>query len=163
MLLQAYEQFLPEILEAVRKVYGEKLVTLAVFGSVGRSTPRPDSDIDMLIVAEGLPHGRMKRVIEFERVEEILTAPIKRLESAGIYTFLSPVIKRKEEVLAGSLLFLDMLDDARILHDRNNFFGSFLSRLRVRLEKLGAKKIRRGGAWYWVLKEDYKIGEVFEI
>jgi len=123
LLLQAYEQFLPEILEAVNKVYDEKLVTLAVFGSVGRSTPRPDSDIDMLIVAEGLPHGRMKRVVEFERVEEILTTPMKRLESLGIYTFLSPVIKRKEEVLAGSLLFLDMLDDARILYDKNKFFG----------------------------------------
>lgn len=58
---------------------------------------------------------------------------------------------------------MDMIDDARILYDKNNFFKNFLGRLRIRLEKLGAKKISRGGAWYWVLKEDYKIGEVFEI
>lgn len=163
MLLQAFEEFLPEVLEAVKDVYGERLVTLAVFGSVGRGTPRPDSDIDILIVAERLPRGRIKRVSEFDRVEEILAVSLKRLEGAGINTFLSPVIKTKEEVLAGSLIFLDMLDDARILYDRNNFFMNFLERLRTRLEKLGAKKIRRGSAWYWVLKEDYKIGEVFEI
>lgn len=163
MLLQAFEEFLPEILEAVKDVYGERLVTLAVFGSVGRGTPRPDSDIDIIIVAERLPHGRIKRVAEFERVEEVLAVSLKRLEGVGINTFLSPVIKTKEEVLVGSLIFLDMLDDARILHDRNNFFRNFLERLRTRLEKLGAKKMRRGGVWYWVLKEDYKIGEVFEI
>jgi len=163
LLLQAFEEFLPEVLEAVKDVYGERLVTLAVFGSVGRGTPRPDSDIDILIVAERLPRGRIKRVSEFDRVEEILAVSLKRLEGAGINTFLSPVIKTKEEVLAGSLIFLDMLDDARILYDRNNFFMNFLERLRTRLEKLGAKKIRRGSAWYWVLKEDYKIGEVFEI
>jgi predicted nucleotidyltransferase len=163
LLIQAYEEFLPEILEAAKKVYGDGLITLAVFGSIGRITPKPDSDIDIVIVAEGLPHGRIKRIVQFELVENILADSLTRLQNEGIFTSLSPVLKTKDEVLAGSLLFLDMIEDARIFYDKNNFFKNFLSRLSCRLEKLGAKKVRRGGAWYWVLKEDYKIGEVFEI
>ena len=52
------------------KVYGDRLISLAVFGSVGRGTPRTNSDVDILVVADNLPPGRIKRVLEFEKVDE---------------------------------------------------------------------------------------------
>jgi hypothetical protein len=41
----------------------------------------------------------------------------------------------------GSFLFLDMIEDAVILYDRNDFFRNYLSELKRKLKKYGAKKI----------------------
>ncbi len=44
------------VLSFTRKAYGGNLVSLVLFGSVARGGSRPDSDIDLLIVAEN-PFG----------------------------------------------------------------------------------------------------------
>lgn len=161
MYREEFERALQIINQATQEVYGERLVSVAVFGSVGRGTPRPDSDIDLLIVAESLPRGRLKRMAEFAGVEEIVEsrAPEFRL----IKLDLSPVIKEKNEVLQGSLLFLDLIDDVKICYDRGDFLFLYLRGLKRKLQQMGARKIYRGGAWYWVLKENYRPGEVIEI
>lgn len=76
---------------------------------------------------------------------------------------LSPILKTPEEVAAGSPLFLDMVDDARILFDRDGFLQRAFAGLAARLARLGAKRIWRENMWYWDLKPDYQPGEVFEI
>lgn len=163
MILECFQTIIEKLKDAVLKVYGEKLVSLVIFGSVGRHTPRPDSDIDILIIAESLPRGRLKRMANFENVENLLAPLLKEMQDKGIHTCLAPVIKEKNEVLQGSLLFLDMLEDAQIIYDRDSFFKNYLRTLQERLELLGAKKIYQGGAWYWVLKKDYRTGEEFHL
>lgn len=135
--------------------YGERLISLVVFGSVGRGTARPDSDIDFLLVVKNLPNGRMARVREFSAIEAALD--IKgHLE-------LSPVFKTPEEIAEGSPLLLDMVEDARVLFDRQGFFQRTMENLKERLQRLNARRIWQGNAWYWDLKPDYKQGEIFEI
>ena len=56
-----------------------------------------------------------------------------------------------------------MVEDAKILFDRDVFFGVVLERLRKRLKELGARRIWRGNVWYWDLKPDYKPGDVIEL
>jgi len=56
-----------------------------------------------------------------------------------------------------------MVEDARILYDKDDFFTNWLKRFISRLKKLGAKRVWRGNMWYWVLKPDYKPGEVIEL
>lgn len=73
------------------------------------------------------------------------------------------MIKTPEEVEAGSLLFLDMLEDGKILFDRDDFLKRYFEKLRDKLKKLGARRVNRGEAWFWILKENYKPGEIFEI
>jgi len=148
---------------ASQDFYGLRLVTLAAFGSVGRGVPRPDSDIDLLIVADPLPDGRIRRVEEFEIVEKKLRTPLSEAQSSGIYTYLSPIFKTPAEVRRGSPIFLDMLDDARILYDRGGFFARELEKLRRRMAELKAKRIWKGDAWYWDLKPDFRPGDIFEI
>jgi len=70
LLRQHFENLLNELLRATVKVYTDRLISLAVFGSVGRGTPRTDSDVDILLVADNFPPGRIKRVLKFEKVEE---------------------------------------------------------------------------------------------
>lgn len=153
---QDLEPIFSALLGACEEVYGERLVTVAVFGSAGRGTARPDSDLDFVLIADPLPDGRMRRVAEFETVEKLLGQRLR-------VPFLSPVFKTREEAERGSPLFLDMTEDARILFDRDGFFAARLERLRKRLQELGSRRIWRGDAWYWDLKPDYRPGEVFEI
>ena len=56
-----------------------------------------------------------------------------------------------------------MVDDARVLYDPEGFLVRYFDRLRARLRELGARRIRRGNAWYWELKPDLKPGEVFTL
>jgi len=161
VIREEFDVVLDALLRAAKNVYGDRLVSLAVFGSVGRGTPRPDSDIDVLVIAEEMPGGRIKRIQEFSRVEEFLKHHLPELKH--ICVDLSPVLKDKSEVMAGSLLFLDMLEDARILYDKDGFLTGFFRQQKKRLEELGATKHYRKGAWYWVLKKDFKPGEEIEI
>jgi uncharacterized protein len=153
---------LQDVTTEVERHYGERLVSLVVFGSVGRGTPRPDSDVDLLIVAEPLPPGRMPRVEQFKAVKSALGHRLRSLQEDGIYTTLAPIFKTPDEVNRGSLLFLDMIDDGKILYDREGFWQAFLCGFQERLRNLGARKIFQGDRWYWDLKPDYKAGEIFE-
>lgn len=106
-----------------KKHYRERLISLAVFGSVGRGTPRPDSDIDLLLVVKDLPVGRIARIKEFATIEIALGMGTKsRIE-------LSPVFKTPEEIANGSPLLLDMIEDARVLFDHDDFFKRAMNNL----------------------------------
>jgi hypothetical protein len=162
-LLERYDLILAGLLAALRAHYGDRLVAVAVFGSVGRGTPREDSDIDLLIIARDLPPGRFRRVEEFLPVEARLEAVLRAREPQGAPVLLSPVFKTPDEVGHGSPLFLDMVEDARLLYDPERFLERYLDQLRARLRQLGARRIRLGNAWYWELKPDLKPGEVFSL
>ena len=162
-LLRRYDEIIEALVAELRVTYGFRLVACAVFGSVGRGTPRHDSDIDLLLVVHGLPRGRFRRLEEFLPVEARLESALTGADYGHPAIALSPVFKTPEEVGAGSPLFLDMVEDARIVHDPDGFLEQSFDRLRTRLRQLGARRIWRGNAWYWELKPDLKPGEVFAL
>lgn len=157
------EKTIDALVEACLRCYGERLISIVLFGSVGRGTSNPQSDIDLLIVAEQLPKGRMQRVQEFGCIEHDLQPLLSELSSIECHVELSPVFKTPEELIQGTPLMLDMVEDARILYDPTGFFGKTLARMANRLKELKAKRVWRGNAWWWDLKPDYQSGEVFEI
>jgi len=163
MLKEAFDDLLNETLKAIQRCYGDRLITVAVYGSVCRGTMRFDSDIDLLIIARDLPNGRWSRAREFDAVDDVLEGALQDARQHSVDTRLSAVLKTPEEAEAGSPLFLDMTEDARLLYDRNDFFAGRLERLRERLRQLGSKRIWRGNMWYWDLKPDFKPGEVIEL
>lgn len=163
MLHEHFEAILGALRQACGAFYAGRLVSLAIFGSVASGTMRPDSDIDLLLVVDGLPDGRMRRVGEFEAIERRLAPVLEAATRQGIHTSLSPVFKTPKELAHGSLLFLDMTVAIRILHDRDAMLRSYLEQLRRRLEALGSRRIRKGGGYYWLLKPDLKPGEDFTL
>lgn len=158
-----FDVLLGHLLDACRRQYGDRLISLAVFGSVGRGTARHDSDVDLLIVADALPDGRVARVAEFRDVESAVAPALREARDAGLSPQLSPVFKTPAELRLGTPLLLDMVEDARILFDRADTLRGTLAALRARLEQSGARRIWKGNAWIWDLKPDYKPGEVFDL
>jgi len=162
------DEFMTELLkaleDAVRRHYGGDLVTLALFGSVARGTHTPESDLDLLVIAKNLPDGRVRRVRDFmEHVEDPLEHVLVRPRQPGDQLELSPIIKTPKEVEAGSYLFLDMIEEALILVDRGDSFRGYLDRLREKLRTWGAHKVYEKGGYYWVLKPDWKRGEILDL
>jgi len=160
-LFQRYEEILRRLVTELKALYGARLIACAVYGSVGRGTPRQDSDVDLLIVARDLPRGRLDRVEEFLPVEANLEPLLQPADADSIT--IAPVFKTPAELEAGSPLLLDMVDDARILDDSDGVLARCLDRLRARLAELGARRVPHGGGWYWELKPDLQPGEVFRL
>ncbi len=158
---QPYSEVLENLLESLKRHF--RLVSLVVYGSVARAEARKDSDLDILIVADDLPQDRYQRFKLFEKAEREVEDLLKKLRKEGYNVFISPIIKSREEAVVISPLYLDMVDDAVILYDKDNFFTEILERLRKRLKELKAKRVRVGRMWYWKLKDDYRFGEVIEI
>ena len=156
---QTFDDLLHCLNRACAEVYGERLVSLCVFGSVAAGTMRPDSDIDILVVCSSLPRGRTARVEAFDAVENRCRRELRRAEKKGVHTSFSPHLKTPEEVRHGSPIFLDMTDTARILLDRNDFLKRYLEKLKGRLSRLGARRVSFGGGYYWILKPDLEPGE----
>ena len=73
------------------------------------------------------------------------------------------MLMTRAELERGSMLLLDMTEDARILFDPQGCLADALERLRRRLRALGSRRIWLGNAWYWDLKPDYKPGDVFDL
>ncbi|RLE56664.1 MAG: nucleotidyltransferase domain-containing protein [Thermoprotei archaeon] len=160
---EPYRSILLKLVEVLERRFGDDLVSVVLFGSVARGEARPDSDVDLIIVVRNLPRGRFRRQDLFMEVEKELEPLLEELERRGYYIEFSPILKTPEEASRVVPLYLDLVEDAVLLYDRDDFFRNILENLRRRLEELGAERVRFGKLWYWRLKRDYRFGEVIEI
>lgn len=163
ILKKKFTELQNRLLQEAKDFYQNKLISVVIFGSAGRETYRFDSDLDVLLIVNNLPRGRLNRIKQFMAIEEKLEPFLKELAQNGIHTYISPILKTPQEAETGSPLFLDMLEDAKILYDKDQFFAKILDQLRQKLAQLGSKRIWVGNAWYWVLKPDYQPGDIIEL
>ena len=156
-----YQVLLSAFVDLVQRALGDQVVSLVLYGSVARGTARPDSDVDLLLILREAPAGYRRRLQPLLPVlRELRKHPCwVALEGQGLTPFLSVLVFSLEEAKENQYLYLDMVEDARILVDRNSFFQGKLQSLQQRLKELGAKKIRSNGDWYWDLKPDLKLGD----
>src|SRR5438445_10630787 len=103
-LFQRYEEILRRLVTELKALYGARLVACAVYGSVGRGTPRQDSDVDVLIVARDLPRGRLERVEEYLPVEAHVEPLLQPADAVAITS--APVIKTPADPKPGTPLLL---------------------------------------------------------
>ena len=160
---EPHKTLIGRLIEALKRKYGDKFISLVVFGSVARGEARKDSDIDLLLVIDSIPKRRLERQKEFMEVEKEVEGYLNELFDEGYFIDFSPIIKTPEEATRLSPLYLDMVEDAIIAYDEDDFFMKILERVRKRLEELGSKRVRMGRKWYWILKPDYRFGEVIKI
>ena len=164
MLRETFESLPSQILPACRRVYGERLVSLAVFGSAARGTMGPDSDIDLLLVVDPLPERRMARVGEFDARESGVAPSLDAAWRLGVRTSRAPVFKMPAELRRGSLLVRELPDQARVLEDPSRTPGDYLRGSGGKDRgRWGARRVYKGGGCYWLLKPDRKPGEAIEL
>lgn len=158
------EELFAAVRSAVQTLYGNRLVSLAVFGSWARQAATADSDLDLLVVARNLPPSRMKRAREFRPVEAATAFERSQFWGPNRPAIeLSPVFKTPEELKAGSPLYLDMTLWCVVLHDRDHTLHDYMTTLRGRMKSLGSiRKSFKGGS-FWDYKPDFRPGEVVEL
>lgn len=147
---------LGEFLQRLRSHFGDGLVTVAVFGSRARGEARLESDLDVLIVAEGFPKSRLER--------QLVLLRLARAVSEDFADMVACVPLAPEEASRVHPFYLGMLSGHELLHDRGGFFLAVLERLRRRLAELGSRRlVDEDGYEYWDLKPDWKPGDVVEL
>ncbi|QXJ32282.1 nucleotidyltransferase domain-containing protein [Saccharolobus shibatae] len=163
MIREPYATLLNNMIKIMKEEFKDDLISVVLYGSVARGDNRNDSDVDILIVMDNLPRDSMlKRIRLFEtKVEDKLN--LDEYWNKGYYVSLSPILKTPEEAGKISPLYLDMVYDALILYDKDEFFTKILQKLKERLTELGAERVRMGKKWYWILKKDSRFGETVEL
>ena len=138
---------------------GSQLVSIVLFGSVARRQGRPTSDIDLVLIADGLPRALADRRRPFheswERARKAHALPAVQWNL---------VTKSTTEARTRSPLYLDIVEDGILILDRGRFFEEVLAGMRARMRELGSRRVfLDDGTWYWDLKPDFRFGEVVEI
>jgi len=158
-------QYLLLYLEMLKKVFGDNLVSMCLYGSVARGSFDEGSDIDVLLVVSNLPPEidlRIARVTDL-KMEIKKTEIYMMLKSRRLPTLISDVILTPEEVSSHPPILLDIVEDGLILYDKDFFLSRELSLLKNRLNELGARRIKGKHGFYWILKPDLKLGDVVRI
>lgn len=135
------------------------LVSIVLFGSVARRQAGPASDLDVLLVAEGLAGSPAERRRPFQQAWE--RARSRQGLPAVEWNL---VTKTPAEATTRVPLYLDLVEDGVLILDRRGLFAAVLAGLRARMRELGSRRIfLPDGSWYWDLKPDFRFGEVVEL
>jgi hypothetical protein len=142
MLPDGLRADLERYVELLQARFGPDLVSVIVFGSHARGEARPESDVDLLIVAHSLPRSPFDRNAPFRDAAREVSEEAQRVKP----------------------YYLGMLSGHVLLFDRDGFFRAVLERLQRRLAELGSRRyVDEDGYEYWDLKPDWKPGDVVEL
>lgn len=160
-----YLPFLEKLVVRIVEGHWGRLVSIVLFGSVASGRARPESDIDLLVVAEGLPSKYSERLRLFRGITMGLDEDrLKLWRELGIYPLIDLIILTPEEARSIQPFYLDLLNSSVIIYDRGDFMQGVLEGLRRRLRELGSIRVELpDGSWYWVVKPDAGAGEVIEV
>jgi len=140
--------------------YSEALVSLVIYGSYARDEARLNSDIDLFII---LTHKKgLKSTIElfYENIEKNIEAELTVLYTKyGINMDLSPFILSTEEANYFHTLYLDMIDNAELIYDKDNFFKQILNSVSELKTKYGYRKEPVSNTFLWDIKNKNLLGE----
>jgi len=144
----SHENFLAvlaPVLEALRKGLGNDLMAVVLFGSRARGEAGPESDWDLLLIAENLPNSPWHRQ---KQILALLPQSWRHQVNVLAYT-------PSEWFARVTPLALDIALDGIVLYDNTNaLFSARLSALRKQLSDLGLERQAIGeNQWVWLWRD----------
>jgi len=137
--------YLQPVVEALQEALGDDLVALILFGSRARGDARPDSDWDLLLLAENLPDSTWRRQQE---ILALLPQPWRHQVNVLAHT-------PSEWFDRVTPLALDIALDGIVLYDNSqNLIPTRLSVLREQLAQLGLERHAVEDEWIWLWRDE---------
>jgi len=130
---------LAPLLTAFQHGLGSDLIALVLFGSRARGEAGPESDWDLLLIANPLPEKPLHRHFYLKAMlpdEWRAQVSILAKTPAEFESHLPP-------------LYLDIALDGLLLYDSQGYLQLRLDRLRRQMRRLGLQRERVNGDWVW--------------
>ena len=140
-----------KITKEIKNHFGSELVSIVLFGSQARGTADEHSDIDLVVIAEGVPSDwRQQRDI----VNKIIMSP-------ELINLPVSIILKSPDVVIASLdtvqpLLFGILKSYRVLYDPENFFETQAQIYRERMREWDVQEIDDHVWRVGVISEDAK-------
>ncbi|MBS7626795.1 nucleotidyltransferase domain-containing protein [Candidatus Bathyarchaeota archaeon] len=161
-----YGELLRRYFHILWENYQERLLGVAVFGSVARGDWNLDSDIDLMIVAQGWDGKPI-----WERMRELINLKegLKQTDEYrnSLKSGYRPIIQHypidAKEASKFHRIYLDACIDSIIIYEKERFLTNLMEKVKERLVSLKAKRLTTpSGRHYWVLPE-IKAGEASQL
>ena len=154
-------RYVASALDRVREEFGCSLVSYVLYGSVARGDDDKQSDIDVLSILDtDKSYGERCSILGKILAELYRTDLAQMMMNLGYNIFIEFYPLNVQEALTFRPLYLDMIDDAIILYDRNGFFKNILIKTSRVLSKLGSRRVwLNEREWVWIIKPDIRFGE----
>lgn len=164
-IVKDYRPILEFVVSSIIEHFRERLVSIVLFGSLARGAAKKYSDIDLLVIANGIPSSYSERIKILSNILEGVGEIRYRLwMEKKIYPLVDIILLSREEARLNHPFYLDMVGDAIIIYDRGSFMRNRIDEIRKKLSELGSKRVQLpDGRYYWVLKPSIKRGEVIEL
>jgi predicted nucleotidyltransferase len=130
-----------QAIEALRVALGERLSAVVLFGSRARGDATPESDWDLLVIADGLPEHPFDRHV-------LINSLLPPNPGGGI----SVLARTPEEFeFRLSSLYLDIALDGKVLYDPRGYAAERLAAIRRAMDEAGLYRegSEAGDIWRW--------------
>ena len=127
---------LEDVLTRARQLLGGTLASVVLFGSRARGDSHPDSDFDLLIVAQSLPDeaGRRELALDIAEVGFDYGLPVK--------VILASTEETEGAVSTGAPLMFEIHDAHQVIYDKDDFFRNLVNDFTGLLETWRVRKIK---------------------
>lgn len=141
--------------------HANRLVSVAIFGSMANGENNAGSDCDLLIVVDNA-HSKKEIKNQLNTIEAGLESLELTMLSSGVSMFISPLVLTKTEASSFNPLYLDMTTACLVLHDEGGFLKTILTQTKEKMKNWRSVRHRVGNSWYWDIKPDTHWGDIID-